>query len=140
MTLSIESGANAEHDNISREATKAEFDSSAFSQMHLKLVDDLRELFREHKIGKEIKLPQIIVCGSQSCGKSSVLFPGLASHEAEVSAQPSPSRCVFDKDRQRCEAPDTRDRIQEGPRMPGRLWQSCRGGQKGVARPPQMQG
>lgn len=73
MTLPIESGANAEHDNISREATKTEFDSSALSQMHVKLVDDLRELFREHKIGKDIKLPQIIVCGSQSCGKSSVL-------------------------------------------------------------------
>src|SRR6266480_7067524 len=105
MTLSIESGANAEHNNIS---TGADFDSSALSQMHVKLVDDLRERFREHKIGKDIKLPQIIVCGSQSCGKSSVL-------EAL-------SRLSFPRGQGLCTTFAIEVRLRQGPPSAAKLW------------------
>ncbi|OCK82094.1 hypothetical protein K432DRAFT_424417 [Lepidopterella palustris CBS 459.81] len=107
MTSSIKSGENAEHGNISQEATKAEFDSSALSQIRVKLVDDLRELFRQRKIGEDIQLPRIIVCGSQSCGKSSVL-------EAI-------SRLSFPRGRGLCTTFPIEVRLREGPPSAAKL-------------------
>jgi len=42
-------------------------DPDVLNQMSLKLVDDLR------RVDRNLELPQIVVCGNQSCGKSSVL-------------------------------------------------------------------